>query len=254
METRVDPKTGIAFVHVPAGEFRMGSEADEDSQPVHPVRLAGFWIGRFEVTHAQYDRFMTATGRPAPSHWTSPRFSKAEQPVVGVTYDDAAAFCAWAGGRLPTEAEWEYAARGTDGRLYPWGHEAPDRRRAVFHLDIGFDATMPVGSAPEGASPFGALDMAGNVFEWCADWYDPEYYRTSLRENPTGPSAPLPGTAQRAIRGGAWISLPDACRATARGKYPPGSRSLLVGFRVARLVVPAVTYTSPEVQVKAEQS
>lgn len=231
MERFVDPKSRVEFVRIPPGEFLMGSEEeDEDARPVHRVRLSGFWLSRFEVTREQYARFLAETGHPEPAHWTNSRFTRPDQPVIGVSWEDAVAFCRWAGGRLPTEAEWEYAARGTDGRRYPWGNEEPDPSRAVFHLDIGFGATMPVGSAKAGASPFGILDMAGNVFEWCADWYDPEYYARSPRENPPGP----PSGEFRVIRGGSWINLPDACRSAARAKYPPSGRSVMIGIRVAR--------------------
>lgn len=225
------PAAAIEWVAIPGGEFSMGSlEEEEDARPIHAVSLRPFQIGRFEVTHAQYAAFLAATGRTAPAHWANPNFMADTQPVVGVNYEDAAAFCHWAGGRLPTEAEWEYAARGRDRRRYPWGNDDPDPARAIFHRDIGFGHTLPVGSAPQGASPFGVQDLAGNVFEWCADWYDPGYYTTSPREDPPGP---VRGT-QRVIRGGSWISLPDALSAAARGKYPPQSRSVLLGIRVAR--------------------
>jgi formylglycine-generating enzyme required for sulfatase activity len=231
MEPLTDPKSGLEFLYVPPGEFQMGSpDEDEDARPVHPVRLTGFRMSRCEVTHAQYARFMKEAGHPAPAHWTNKRFSGDGHPVVGVTWEDAVEYCRWAGGRLPTEAEWEYAARGPAGRKFPWGSEPIDATRAAYHLDVGFAGTRPVGEFKAGASPFGLLDMAGNVFEWCADWYDPDYYARSPRENPTGP----PSGTQRVIRGGAWISLPDACHAAARGRYPPGSRSLLIGFRVVR--------------------
>lgn len=220
----------LDFLHLPAGEFLMGSEDDDDTRPPHRVRLEAFSLSRTEVTREQYAKFMAATKHPEPPHFNAPRFNKPTQPVIGVSWEDAVAFSKWAGGRLPTEAEWEYAARGSDGRTYPWGNQEPDRARAHFHQDIGFGGTIVVGSFPEGASPIGLLDLAGNVFEWCADWYAADYYATSPPANPRGPAT---GT-QRVIRGGAWISLPDALRASARAKYPPASRSILVGFRVAR--------------------
>lgn len=230
MERFTDPASGVEFVRIPAGEFAMGSdEEDDDARPVHRVRVASFSISRCEVTREQYARFLKAASRPEPPHWKDDRFNAPGQPVLAVTYDEALAFCRWAGGRLPTEAEWEYAARGTDGRRYPWGNEEPDKSRAVFHLDVGFGGTRDTGSVPAGASPFGVLDMAGNLFEWCADWYDGGYYSRSPRENPAGPSS----GELRVIRGGAWISLPDACGAAARAKYPPTSRSMLIGIRVA---------------------
>jgi len=231
VETRVDPKTGIEYVRVPAGQLRMGSlEEEADARPIHLVQLAAFWIGKYEVTREQYEQFVKATGHTLPRHWKNKLLSMPNAPVIGVSWEDAVAFAEWAGGRLPTEAEWEYAARGGTSRRYPWGDEDPDPVRAVFHLDVGFGGTKAVGGAKEGASPFGALDMAGNVFEWCADWYNERYYAASPAENPRGPAT----GEQRVVRGGAWISLPDACRAAARAKFPPVSKSTLVGIRLAK--------------------
>ena len=230
-EPFVEPRSGAEFVPVPAGSFRMGSEeVDEDALPLHQVELRDFWMSRFEVTHAQYARFLAATKRPTPKHWTHKNYSAPSKPVIGVDYADAAAYCQWVGGRLPTEAEWEYATRGTDGRPFPWGKELPDASRAVHHRDVGFGFTLPVGSAPRGVSPFGIHDLAGNVFEWCADWYEADYYAHSPAANPPGPEK----GRLRVVRGGAWISLPDACHAAARGKVPPETRSALIGVRVIR--------------------
>ncbi len=229
-QTLTDPKSNVTYLRLSVGEFDMGDEVDDDSRPVHRVKVASFLMSRTEVTREQYAKFMAATKHPEPPHFNAPRFNLPTQPVIAVTYDDALAFCKWVGGRLPTEAEWECAARGGDGRKYPWGHDEPDKSRAHFHQDIGFGATAVVGSFKDGASPFGLHDMAGNVFEWCADWYGADAYAKSSREHPTGPA----NGEQRVIRGGAWISMPDALRCAARGKYPPSSRSVLVGFRVAR--------------------
>lgn len=230
-ETRVDRRSGVELIRIPAGELRMGSsEEDEDAQPVHVVRLASFWIGKYEVTREQYEVFARATERPLPAHWKHRLLSRKNSPVIGVTWQDAVDYCQWAGGRLPTEAEWEYAARGATTHAYPWGDDLPDATRAVHHRDVGFGGTLAVGTAKEGASPFGVMDMAGNVFEWCADWYSESYYAISPRENPKGP----PAGEQRVVRGGSWISLPDACRATARAKFPPESRSTLIGFRLVQ--------------------
>ena len=231
-ESMVEPKSGIELLRIPGGELRMGSdEEDDDARPVHGVRVSPFWMARYEVTREQYERFMTETGHAKPAQWTNKLLAaSSSQPVVGVTWDDALQFCRWAGGRLPTEAEWEFAARGTTTRRYPWGDEEPDPTRASFHLDVGFGSTRPVGTAQEGASPFGIMDLAGNVFEWCSDWYGSRYYAESPKENPPGP----PSGEQRVMRGGAWISMPDACRSAARAKYPPASRSTLVGFRLVK--------------------
>ena len=229
-EVVLDEKTGLEFIAIPAGEFIMGSTDFEDAQPVRKVKVSAFQMARTEVTREHYERFMKATGAREPYHWKSDLFVRPNSPVIGVTYDDALAYCRWAGGRLPTEAEWEYAARGTDGRRYPWGDEEPDKNLAVYHLDVGFGGTMPVAQKIAGASPFGILDVAGNAYEWCADWYSPAYYATAPKEDPKGP----PTGKLRVIRGGAWISLPDACRCAARQSFRPDAAGTLLGFRVAR--------------------
>jgi formylglycine-generating enzyme required for sulfatase activity len=236
METKtyLDPLSGVDFLQVPAGRFRMGTPEEDDTVPVRPVTVSGFWLGRTPVTREHYARFMEATKRPEPGHWKHELFLRPGSPVVGVTWEDAAAFAVWCGARLPTEAEWEYAARGSDGRRYPWGNESPSASRAIHHRDIGFDGTSPVGGALAGAGPFGHLDLAGNVFEWCADWYAPDYYAHAPAENPNGPAT----GKLRVIRGGSWVSMPDACRSACREKFPPGKSSVLIGFRVARSLVP----------------
>ena len=229
-QVAVEERSGVELIRIPGGDFRMGSEEDEDARPVHRVRLKPFRLGRTEVTREQYARFMSATGRPQPGHWEHELFKRPGSPVIGVTWADAAAFCAWAGGRLPTEAEWEFAARGPEGRRFPWGSQPPAKSLAHYHLDIGFAGTQPAGQLPAGATPQGVLEMAGNAFEWCADWYDPGYYAVSPVDSPPGPAA----GKHRVIRGGAWISLPDACRAAARSHFPPEKHSVLIGFRLAQ--------------------
>ncbi len=170
---------GAEMVLVPAGPFLMGSlDGDADEAPPCVVTLPAFYIDKFEVTHAQYAQFVEATGHLPPIDWPRGLMPSklARHPVVNVTWADAAAYAKWAGKRLPTEAEWEKAARGTDGRIYPWGNSAAGKKAAS-----GEDAkdrahpegrTFPVGSFPDDTSPFGVMDMAGNVWEWTADWYD----------------------------------------------------------------------------------
>jgi formylglycine-generating enzyme required for sulfatase activity len=171
------------------------------------VHLDEYWMGRYPVTNAQYRAFVAATGRKKPSHWNEGRIpkGKASHPVVKVSWEDAAAFCKWASRmteveiRLPTEAEWEKAARGTNGRIYPWGDAKPDTKRCNF--DGNVKDTTPVGRySPAGDSPYGCADMAGNVWEWVADWFDGGYYKNSPRENPSGPAS---GSA-RVLRGGSF--------------------------------------------------
>jgi len=225
---------GMVMVFVPAGEFSMGSnmtdpEADDDEQPLHAVYLTEYWIDQTEVPNTMYQRCVQADQCTPPVH--SPRFGDEDythHPVVGVTWSQAAAYCAWAGRRLPTEAEWEKAARGTDGRIYPWGNSLPGENLLNFDRLIG--DTTPVGSYLTGASPYGALDMAGNVWEWVADWYDPNYYTNTPSENPQGPGA---SGNLRVLRGGAWGVAARAVRAANRFWAFP-ERNDLDGFRCAR--------------------
>jgi formylglycine-generating enzyme required for sulfatase activity len=222
------------MVLVPAGEFLMGSNDDQDDErPVHTIFLDAFAIDKFEVTNRKYLDFVRATGRPYTSEGYSAMAGRnpligPDQPVMGVSWHDAFAYCRWAGLRLPTEAEWEKAARGADGRLYPWGHQAPDTTRA--NCDSRLDSTMVVGSFPAGSSPYGAHDMAGNLWEWVEDGYDPDYYWRSPRENPTGPI----GAPSAVFRGGSWLTPPDMLRSSNRNSDSPARKSRDVGFRCAR--------------------
>ena len=220
---------GMVMVYVPAGEFRMGSEDGyDDEKPVHTVALDGFWIDRTEVTNAQYTRCVAAGTCRASYYADDSRFNGATQPVVGVFWDDAAAYAAWVGGRLPTEAEWEYAARGTEGRVYPWGNTW-DCAKGNFDTDCGsdiYESTAPVGSFPAGASWVGALDMAGNVWEWVADWYGP--YPSGKQVNPTGPAS----GDYRVLRGGAFRSSGVVARCAFRYRVVPVDRFGYLGFRV----------------------
>ncbi|MCU0610859.1 MAG: formylglycine-generating enzyme family protein, partial [Candidatus Eisenbacteria bacterium] len=172
-----------SMVHVPAGPFRRGSNRGGlDARPERDIQVSGFYIDRTEVTNAQYRAFLMDIA--ADGSVQELPMGNANLPVVSVSWDEAARFAAWAGKRLPTEAEWEKAARGTDGRAYPWGDEF-DQARVIGR---GAASVQPVGSAPLGASPYGAMDMAGNVREWTADYYDPLYYGRSPSADPTGPA------------------------------------------------------------------
>ena len=223
----------MAMVFVPAGAFRMGSgeadpDAEVDEKPQHDVVLDAFWIDRTEVTNAMYARCVQAGACTAPMH--SSRYglaTHAGHPVTGVTWFQAQEYCAWAGRRLPTEAEWEKAARGPDGRLFPWGDGAPGSSLLNFDGQVG--DTTTVGSYPAGASPYGVLDMAGNVWEWTADWYARDYYADSPQANPPGPAS---GNL-RVLRGGAWGVDAGAVRAANRFWAFPG-RNDFDGFRCAR--------------------
>jgi formylglycine-generating enzyme required for sulfatase activity len=219
---------GAEMVLVPAGEFLMGSDDGADEKPPHRVYLDAFSIDKYETTNALYRRFMDATNRAAPWYWSDAKGNGATQPVVGVSWGDADAYCRWAGKRLPTEAEWEKAARGTDGRKYPWGEQWDASRANWGESKLG--KTAPVGSYPGGVSPYGAHDMAGNAWEWVADWYDKDYYQRSPERNPKGPDS---GSA-RVLRGGSWFYDAFYLRTANRDGYTPVSRSYVIGFRCAR--------------------
>jgi formylglycine-generating enzyme required for sulfatase activity len=230
-DTWTRPADGMVMVYVPAGEFLMGSSeadalAEDDEKPQHTVYLDAFWIDRTEVTNAQYRKCVEAGACLQPGCWDNENYNAPDQPVVCVTWDDARAYAAWAGGRLPTEAEWEKAARGTDGRIYPWGNSAPGCDKANYEGCVGRSAT--VGSYLTGASPYGVLDMAGNVQEWVADWYDGRYYGRSAARNPEGPDS----GEYRVLRGGSWYRDPGLARCASRSGYIPDNFYSRVGLRV----------------------
>ena len=228
----VYPQDGSELVWVPAGEFMRGStDDDEDAprgeKPARRVRITqGFWLAKHAVTNAQYRAFCEATRRefPARSHQGD------DHPVVFVSWDDAVAYTEHYGLSLPTEAQWEYAARGPESLKYPWGNEW-DGSKLCWGENQGPDGrTFPVGSFPQGASWVGALDMVGNVSEWCADWHHPNYYARSQADDPSGPSE----GAIRVLRGGAWNRIASNCRAAARNGFAPDRTRDFLGFRVVR--------------------
>jgi len=234
------PSDKMVMVYVPAGDFAMGSNAGADNEkPEHQVYLDAYWIDRTEVTDAMYALCVSAGAckDPASSGVSS---SYADQPVSNTLWDDAESYCSWAGASLPTEAQWEKAARGTDGRIYPWGNDKDPTR---FYLILLNQGPMPVGSFPSGASPYGALDMAGSVFEWVADWYSPTYYSSSPTSNPTGPAS---GT-NHVIRGGTrnWVRTTGGLGPQIAYDYRSVARSNIAspgyglnGFRCARNISP----------------
>jgi formylglycine-generating enzyme required for sulfatase activity len=223
-------KDGAPADLVPAGTFVMG---DGEYSPRREIFLDAFYIDRFEITTARYAKFLAATGsvRP-PDEWEAVASGAAsELPVIGVDWSDAAAYCAWAGRRLPTEAEWEKAARGADARAYPWGNESPSLSRAnyVNTSPEAYDGGLhKVGSHPAGRSPYGTHDMAGNVSEWVADWHA-EGFPAGGARNPKGPDS---GKA-RVIRGGGRFDSAERIASARRWHGPPDLRSGDIGFRCA---------------------
>ena len=232
-----EPQLDLGWVRVPAGEAVLGrdelpytGDALADELPRHPVELAAFELSLTPVTNAQYERFVS-TGAAPPPHWPdgAPPPGLEAHPVSWVDWFDARAFCSWAGGRLPTEAEWEKAARGLDARTYPWGSEADPEGRGVVGEGIKDGSTSAVGERPAGASPYGLLDMAGNVWEWVSSAYRPyPYDPADGREDPgDGP--------ERVLRGGSFASPALSwARCATRSRSHPVRRQCHIGFRVAR--------------------
>jgi formylglycine-generating enzyme required for sulfatase activity len=222
---------GIVMVYIPLGEFIMGSNDYDNEKPSHTVFLDGYWMGKYEVTFDQYDKFCEETNKRKPN---DDGWGRGKRAVNNVSWNDAAAYCGWLSKKiglkfkLPTEAQWEKAARGTDKRTYPWGNQEPNKDLAKFNVDNG--KTEPVGSYPRGESPNGILDMAGNVWEWCNDWYAGDYYKNSPDKNPQGPES---GT-YRVLRGGSWESDAAVIRCANRFKYVPYLRDNDVGFRLCQ--------------------
>ncbi|NSW53181.1 MAG: SUMF1/EgtB/PvdO family nonheme iron enzyme [Anaerolineae bacterium] len=223
----------MPMVYIPSGDFTMGTnDSRVDQRPAHMVTLDGYWIDQYEVTNRQYALCVEAGVCKRPIDKASATRADyyedaiyADYPVINIRWAQANQYCKWVNGRLPTEAEWENAARGTDGRLYPWGNELPDRTRLNYNNQIG--DTTQVGSYPLGASAYGLYDMAGNVREWIFDWYASDFYENSPVKNPDGPDE---GEA-RSLRGGSWQSDVNSTRAAYRMLGYPENNSNQIGFR-----------------------
>jgi formylglycine-generating enzyme required for sulfatase activity len=251
----IKAEDGVTMVLVQAGEFWMGSaDGDDKERPRRRVTLGGFHIDVHEVTNGQFRAFVEGRGYERqdlwtsmgwrwrkkdpgpetvkdikqPAFWVDPRWNDPRQPVVGVSWHEADVYCRLVGKRLPTEAEWEKAARGTEGAKYPWGEFWEPHR--VNSDQSRADRTSAVGSYPSGASPYGVLDMAGNVAEWVADWYHRDYYKRSPDRNPTGPEL----GEEKVVRGGSWDSNAKDLRATARRNEKPDERTRKIGFRCVK--------------------
>ena len=260
--TRIRSADDMVMAYVPGGKLQMGSSEQDikaafelctqywdnctldhfsDEAPPHTVILDSYWIDRTEITNDQYQKCVAAGDCREAMCWDGPQFNEPDQQVVCVTWDQARSYCEWAGGRLPTEAEWEYAARGHDSSRYPWGNQfigsqlnycdaTCGRRRSDAEWNDGALYSAPVGSYPQGASWCGVLDMAGNVSEWVADWYGA--YEPKLTVNPAGPAS----GATRVVRGGSWFLTRIEARAAWRDGYVPDDWYDDLGFRC---IIPA---------------
>jgi len=235
MESVVTPVEAPTLITIPAGWFLMGSEAGQDNErPIHRVWVDAFRLAATQVTNAEYAVFLRETARTPPPEVSSPDFSHPRQPVVAVSWFDAAAYCEWLSARsgqrfrLPTEAEWERAARGhLEGALYPWGDDPPQSLP-------GYGSRWLRGPEPVGASRpngFGLFEMCENVHEWCSDWYDAGYYAASPERNPAGPG--IENGSRRSSRGGSWRHHIKVARCAARSSIPPEFHYSDYGFRVA---------------------
>lgn len=224
-----------AMVEIPAGPFVRGTDQGGfDEQPKRTVYLSGYAIDRYEVTYFNYMEFVKATGQrnpgpPARYAKNLGRMRGPNQPIVYVSWEDAQAYCQWRGKRLPTEAEWEKAMRGTDGRLWPWGDRNDPEAANLARVNDGAEVTAPVGSFPKDVSPFGVADGLGNVMEWVADWYGETYYRDGPVRDPQGP----PSGVFKVLRGGGYTSTGSDLRVTSRSKMVPDFRDETIGFRCA---------------------
>lgn len=240
----VNPVDGAEMLLIPAGEFTMGAsdsddKAQEQEKPPHKVYLDACYIYKYEVTNKQFGKFVAETGYKAEGNWEKWVTSGTDNyPVVMVSWNDAAAYCKWAGVKLPTEAQWEKAARGSDERIYPWGsswdpslcgNKNTPHKQIEGKVRYLFEKTgiLPVGFFPDGASPYGVMDMAGNVREWCSDWFKDEYYQESPDKNPSGPEQ----GEDKVLRGGSFFGEIAACRSTAREDNEPSSNDTDYGFR-----------------------
>ncbi|MBX3063475.1 MAG: formylglycine-generating enzyme family protein [Anaerolineae bacterium] len=245
---------GIRVVYVPAGCFLMGSDQNDEhavnnEMPQHRVCVTKpYWLGQFEISNAEFQQFIDAGAYNTPEFWSNagwtwkqqriqptayPDYSSApDQPRVGITWYEAEAFAKWAGGRLPTEAEWEYAARGSQSLTYPWGNDYELGYANVDETKLGgvlLQKTTPVGSYPDGRSWINAYDMVGNVWEWCADWYAEDYYQLKLETDPTGAAA----GSSRSIRGSAWNYAAEGANAASRSGIIPENQFPNIGMRLA---------------------
>ena len=219
------------MILIPAGDFLMGDDEGgaTDEYPEHSALLNAFLIDKYPVTNAQYKMFIDITAHRAPPQWAGGTYAidEAENPITNVSWNDAHAYCKWVNKRLPSEAEWEKAARGKKGQIYPWGSAF---RKDNINCNNEFDMTTSVKEFPGGASPYGVMDMCGNASEWVEDWYFDEYYKSSPMDNPQGPT----GGQYRVTRGGFFGENKAGVRCSSRHYSPPAAMQEHVGFRCAK--------------------
>jgi formylglycine-generating enzyme len=226
-----------ALIQIPGAWFLMGSSAGQDCErPIHRVWTDAFQLAATQLTNEEYDRYLRATGAAPPPFWQDPNFNRPQQPVTGVSWHEAARYCEWLSSetarayRLPTEAEWEHAARGgLEQKQFSWGDDPP---QFLPHYDARWQ-TGPEPVARYAPNAFGLYDIGDNVHEWCADWYDPNYYATSLDHNPRGPEKCSMNPARKSSRGGSWRHHIKVARCSARSSIPPDFQYADYGFRVA---------------------
>ncbi len=248
-QTNPNPIDGSLMILIPAGEFVMGAKDDDtdakaNEKPAHKVYLDSYYIYKHEVTYRQFKKFLDSTGYKPLGNWSrGDKPERQDHPVMYITYPDAVEYCKWAKVDLPTEAQWEKAARGSYGRKYPWGNDwDPEKCNNIELTDKDIMAkmadihnkrgTVPVGSIPGDISPYGVMDMGGNINEWCRDWYKSGYYKKSPANNPSGPQK---GT-EKSTRGGAWSMGSKRCRATSRWSGSVESDLDDYGFRCVKIV------------------
>jgi iron(II)-dependent oxidoreductase len=227
-------KDGAPMILIPGGPFTMGSnDGLPNERPEHLVELDPYYIDQYEVTLALYRKFLESGNHESPPTWDDEAATTVgDRPAIGMKWADAEAYCKWAGKRLPTEAEWEKAARGPNGLLFPWGDRAPDSERAMFgqHHVHEIPILAAVDSHDAGRSPYGLHHMAGNVAEWVQDWFGLDYYAYMPGKNPIGPAS----GRYRGVRGGSWKSKVVMLRTATRSGFAPDQRSATIGFRCAQ--------------------
>ncbi len=236
---KAEPLAPEGMLYIPEGYFPMGDSDSKfaDESPQHFVYTSPYFIDKYEVSNAQYRSFIEATGHPEPEFWEDERFNQQDHPVVGVSWYDAMAYARWKSRRLPTEAEWEKAARGRDARPYPWGDKLSKGALFyfvnIFGVADNYEFTAPTTYYETGRSPFGVYNLAGNVWEWCLDWYEKDYYKKSPEIDPKGPTD---STGMKVLRGGSWANDIENVTTSKRARNYPHQKNNMYGFRTVQPV------------------